>query len=226
MVERRHAVASRRTPWIVTTLGGLGLIVGCGTLVLQGVTPAFSTWSATPVNSQIGLAVGTVAISLPSADTTFSVGASGMVPGDTVERAVAIQNSGTVALSTLTLAMTDAAPTALDNSSGGLTMSLDGCTVPWTQTSLPSGGYSYTCSGTVTPHLTNVVVATVLNGPAQSISGTGSNGICTTPACLPGGEQYLMVQFTVPSTAPSTDQGLSDTIGVTISGVQRNPTAL
>lgn len=227
MSRKKHAFSGSKTPWVVTTLGGLGLIVGCGTLALQGVAPAFSTWSATPVGSSIGLATGTVSVQLASGSTTFSVGATGMVPGDTVQRAVTINNNGTTPLSTITMGVTDATPTALDNASTGLTVAVSECSVAWTQTTLSSGGYTYTCSGTTSAIQSTVATSTVLNSATPiTVSAVGASGVCPDAACAANGTSYLMVQFTLPTSAPSTDQGLSDTLGVTISGVQRAGTSL
>lgn len=69
---------------------------------------------ATPVSS------GTVAIALAS--DTLSTGGANFAPGEEIERPVTLENSGTLALSTIVLTMTDASPTALvTTAAGGMT---------------------------------------------------------------------------------------------------------
>ena len=78
----------------------------------------------------------------------LSVAASGAIPGDTVQRAVTLTNSGDQNLTAITLTTAAAPSSKLDTDAvNGLQMQIDACsTVPWTEAGT-SPSFTYTCSG-------------------------------------------------------------------------------
>jgi spore coat-associated protein N len=106
--------------------------------------------SATSASSSVSS--GTVSIALGAAGTAanrFSVAASGLVPGDTVQRAVTLSNAaGNQALSSIVLTTSATTSSKLDTDPTlGLQLKIDSCSTPWTETGT-APAYAYSCSGT------------------------------------------------------------------------------
>src|SRR4051795_13339093 len=116
-------------------LGSAAGIAGLGT---------YATFtSSTPAEAQT-LAAGTPSIQ-PGATGTGSnrlnVGASGVLPGDTVQRAVDLTNAGNSGLGTVSLTTTASPSSKLDtDAANGLQMTIDSCSGAWTE----SGQQPYT----------------------------------------------------------------------------------
>jgi len=121
-------------------IGAAASIAGLGT---------FATFTSSTSASQ-AIASGTVSITLGASGPAnrLSVGASNLVAGDTIQRAVDLVNNGTISADTLSSIQltTTASPTsALDtDATNGLQMVIDKCSVAWTEAGPP---YTYTCSG-------------------------------------------------------------------------------
>jgi hypothetical protein len=193
---------------ILLTLALVGSAAGIAGL---GTYATFT--SSTPAEAQT-LGAGTVQIQLGADGTAanrLDVGASGIVPGDTVQRAVDLSNSGNAGLGTVSLTTTAAPSSKLDTDAvNGLQMTIDSCSSAWTESSQP---YTYTCPGT-----TSSVVA---SRPA-----IGSNLTLGNAASLvPGSTEHLRVTLTLPQTADSSFEGLTSTVDFVFTGTQRAATS-
>ena len=75
---------------------------------------------------------------------TLPLAVSGLVPGDTITRAINLTNDGNLALGNVSLAATAAAPSVLTTDAvNGLQLAVKSCAVAWTQT----GGPAVTLNG-------------------------------------------------------------------------------
>jgi hypothetical protein len=190
----------------VALLGSAAGIAGLGT---------FATFtSSTPAEAQT-LAAGTVSIQL-GADGTganrLSVGATDIVPGDTIQRAVDLSSTGAnAALGAIALTTSASPSSKLDtDSTNGLQMAIDSCSTAWTESGTP---YTYTCSGT-----TKSVLA------SRPVVGTDL-ALQNLASLTPGGTDHLRVTLTLPTTADNTFQGLTSAIDFVFTGTQRAATS-
>jgi spore coat-associated protein N len=189
-------------------------VLGVTGVLVAGTSVAYSSWTSTAAPpSPLTVSAGTVTLAFGSSQPDqLTVNASNIIPGDTIQRGVELSNTGTVSLASVTFGITDSSPSALVTGTSGLTASIASCSVAWTATALSSGGYTYSCSGTTT---------TVM-------AATSVNALLSTPVALspvnsinPGGNDYLVVTLTLPSSAPNSDQGLSDSLTYNFNGVQQ-----
>ncbi|MHA7168505.1 TasA family protein, partial [Arthrobacter bambusae] len=120
--------------------------------------------------------------------------------------------AGNQNLSAITLT-TAAAPSSLldTNTTMGLQLTVDDCSVPWTEAGT-APAYTYTCTGTTTTVLASrpVIGANVALANLTSVTA--------------GHTDNLRVTLTLPSTADNTLQNQSSTIGFTFTGTQRTAT--
>lgn len=198
----RRAKTGRRVLLSLAMLGVAGSLAAFGT---------YASFTSTTSASQ-SLSTGTVTIALGAAGTAsnrLTVSASGLVPGDTVERAVDLTNSGSQSLSAIALTTTANPSSLLDTDpSNGLQMVLDSCPTPWTEAGT-APAYTYTCGGTVTTVLASGPVITA-NADLPGLS-----------SLAPGGTDHLRVTLTLPSSAGNTFQGLTSTLSYAFTGTQR-----
>lgn len=187
-------------------LGAAASIAGLGT---------FATFSSTANVAQGSINTGSVAIALGAVGPAnrLTIGASGVLPGDTMQRAVDLSNTGAAGtdnLASITLTTTASPSSLLDtDTTNGLQMAIDSCSVAWTEAGPP---YTYTCSGTTK----SVLASTPVIGSNMTLSNLASLAPQTT--------DHLRVTLTLPSTAPNTMQGLSSAITYTFTGTQRAAT--
>jgi spore coat-associated protein N len=174
---------------------------------------AFASFTSTASVSQ-SITSGTVTIALGATGTAnnrLDVAATGVVPGDTIQRAVNVSNTGNQDFASISLTTTASTSSLLDtDATNGLQMVIERCSVAWTESgSAPA--YTYTCSGT-----TSTVVS------SRAIIGSGltfSNVLLTA-----GSTNNLRVTLTLPSTAGNTLQGLTSVISYAFTGTQRAAT--
>ena len=124
-------------------VGAAASVAGLGT---------FGTFTST-TSASAAVASGTVKIDVGAGAAAggvnrLSVAATGLVPGDTVSRAVTLGNTGDQALAGIGLTTTASPSSKLDTDpTMGLQLQIDACSVPWTEAgAAPS--YTYTCTGT------------------------------------------------------------------------------
>jgi spore coat-associated protein N len=183
-------------------VGSAASIAGLGT---------FATFTSSTSASQ-SIQSGTVSIALGAsgAANRLTIGASNLVAGDTIQRAVDLINNGTSSsdnLSSIQLTTTASPSSALDtDATNGLQMQIDKCSVAWTESGPP---YTYTCGGTTT----SVLASRAVIGASLALSGLSS---LTT-----GQTDHLRVELTLPSAAPNSLQGQSSSISYNFVGTQR-----
>jgi spore coat-associated protein N len=175
---------------------------------------AFATFTSTASVSQ-SVTTGTVTIGLGdtgTADNRLDVAATGVVPGDTIQRAVKVSNTGNQDFASISLTTTATTSSLLDtDATNGLQMVIERCSVAWTESgSAPA--YTYACSGT-----TSTVVS------SRAIIGAGvtfANVLLTA-----GSTNHLRVTVSLPSTAGNSLQGLTSVISYAFTGTQRAATS-
>jgi spore coat-associated protein N len=191
-----------------------------GSFAVVGVAAAmaglgtFATFTSSTSASHT-ISSGTVSIALGAtgaATNRLTVGASNVVPGDTIQRAVDLVNNGGASadnLSSIVLTTTASPSSLLDTeATNGLQMVIEKCSVPWTEAGT-APAYTYTCSGTTSTVLSSRAVI----GASMPLSGLAS---LTT-----GSTDHLRVTVTLPTAAPNTMQGLTSTISYNFVGTQR-----
>ena len=134
---------------VLLSLGALGVAGAMAGLGTYGSYTSTTSASAT-------VSTGTVHIDLAAsgAGNRMSVAATGVLPGDTVSRAVDLSSTSSDALASVKLTTTAPVTSSTLNTDGtnGLQLLIQRCTVSWTETAntAPQTGYSYTCGGTTT----------------------------------------------------------------------------
>jgi len=206
----KHALPSQprtstRTKAIVT--GGLLAITVAG---VGGAAFAAFTGTSTASQSVSSGTVSLAGIGTNAAGNRLTVGATNIAPGDTIQRAVTVTNTGTVDLASIVLTTTATTSSLLNtDATNGLQMAIDKCSVAWTESAIP---YTYTCSGTTTSVLaSSPVIGTNLALSNLTLTAAAANN--------------LRVTVTLPSAAGNTFQGLTSVVNYTFTGTQRAATA-
>jgi spore coat-associated protein N len=183
-------------------LGAAASVAGLGT---------FATFTSSTSASH-SIASGTVSIAVGAAGPAnrLTIGANGLVAGDTVQRAVDLVNTGSGTsdnLASIQLTTAAAPSSALDtDASNGLQMVIDKCSVAWTESGPP---YTYTCGGATSTVLASRPVI-------------GSNlALANLASLTTGSTDHLRVTLTLPALAPNSLQGQSSTLSYTFVGTQR-----
>jgi predicted ribosomally synthesized peptide with SipW-like signal peptide len=189
-------------------VGSLGVIGAAAAVAGMGTFGSF-TDSSTPVATTIQS--GTLNIDVTQQGFAVPVTTAGFVPGDSLTRAVNLVNSGNVALGSVTLNTTAAAPSVLTtDATNGLQLAVKSCSVPWTQAGTATAA-TYSCTGTE---------RVLGSGPAVS------NITLNNPASLAAGAtDYLTFAVSLPTTAGNTFQGQSAALSLVFTGTQRTGTA-
>ena len=181
-------------------VGAAASIAGLGT---------YATWtSSTPAQNQT-VSAGTVQIALGSTNR-LTTNATGLVPGDVVERAVDLTGpaSGVTGIGSIALGVTVGASTLLDSdTTNGLHINVDSCPSAWTESGT-APAYTYSCSGSVTSLVSNQPVIGNFNLPSLNSMNVG-------------GVDHLKVKLTLPASAPTTMMGLSDTLSYVFTATAR-----
>lgn len=193
--KRPGSPTARKIVGSLAVIGTAAAVAGLGTY-------GNFTDSTTPISTT--LATGTLSINLTQVGAAVPVSVAGMVPGDSVTRAVNLVNDGDLAMSSVNLVSSATASSILTtDTTNGLRLSVRSCSVPWTAT--------YTCGGTENVLMSNPVV-----GSAQ----------LQNPASLnPGGTDYLVLSVSLPTTAGNEFQGKTAGISLAFTGVSRSGTA-
>ena len=178
----------------------LGLAAG-----LLHLDATHSGFTARSSDGGSSFSTGIVDLSLPAAGpgNRLTVDATGIVPGDQMERVVDLTNGGTLNLSGITVSTTAPLSSALDtDTTHGLQVSIDRCSAPWTEGGA-APGYVYACSGTT---------SSVLSAQPVIMSGAALAGLTATTA---GNTDHLRVVLTFPPAAGDSMQGLSSHLAFT-----------
>jgi spore coat-associated protein N len=181
-------------------IGAAASIAGLGT---------YATWTSSTTAQNQTVSAGTVQIALGSTNR-LTTNATGLVPGDTVERAVDLDGpaSGISGIGSISLGVSVGSSTLLDSdTTNGLHINVDSCPSAWTESGT-APAYTYSCSGSVTSLVSNQPVIGNFNLPNLN-------------AMNVGGTDHLRVKLTLPGTAPTTMMGLSDTLSYVFTATAR-----
>lgn len=199
---------------ILLSVGAIGLAAG-----IAGLS-TFATFtdaeSASPTISS-----GTVDISLGTAggvNNRLTIGATGLVPGDSLQRRVKLTNAGSQNLASVTLTTTAGTSSLLDtDATSGLQMKIERCggTVGWTES--VTTPYTYTCDNVVAGDNLGTK-STVL---AQRAIIGSTLALASMSALTSGGIDDMVVTVNLPSTTGNTFQNLTSTVTYTFDAIQR-----
>ena len=190
----------------IAVLGVAAVLAGPGTFA------AFtsSTNASQPATS------GTVTVALGATNAVtnrLALAATGVVPGDTIQRSFDLANTGNQGLAVVALTTTASPSSPLDtDAANGLQMVLDRCSSTWTESGT-SPAFTYTCGGMIT---------TIIGSRPAIGSNLTMAGLSTLAAA---GTDHLRVTLTLPTTADNTFQGLTSTITYSFAGTQRAASA-
>ncbi|GAB2854521.1 TasA family protein [Nocardioides pacificus] len=192
----------------VVLVGGAASVAGLGT---------FGAFTST-TTAQQSVGSGTVTLDMTQPTTQgLGVAATGMVPGDRIERAVTLTRSGSELFGTVSLTTASVAtptPSILTtNTTMGLQLAVDSCDKAWTV----AADKSLTCSGITTSVLASSPVVAA-NRPLGSVT-TALNNEAIKVA-------NLRVTLALPTAADDTFQGKSDSISFKFDATQRAGKAL
>jgi spore coat-associated protein N len=184
-------------------VGGIGLLVGGLGLIVRGAFAGFTD----STNGSHADTSGNLTLTLPAPGSTnrISVAYPNIRPGDTVQRAFDL-TYGSVYPANVSVTTSASTSSLLDtDATNGLKLTLDRCS----GSTQPGGGwleagsspnYTYTCpSGTI---------ASVL--AQRSI--IGSKVVLSNLNLAANGTDHLRLQVNLPTTSPTTMQGLTSTI--------------
>ncbi|MEC5197800.1 spore coat-associated protein N [Arthrobacter sp. PL16] len=191
----------------VALLGVAASVAGLGTYgSFTSTTSASETVTAGTVDVRLG-AAGTDA-------NRLTIAATGVVPGDTIQRAATLTNAGNQNFGGVTLSTT-ATGTASKLTSdpvNGLQVAVDACSLPWTETGT-APAYTYTCSGSVSSVL-----------PSRAIIGTDIV-LSSLQSITTSSADYLRVTATLPTAADNSFQGLTSSVNFAFTATQRAATS-
>lgn len=186
----------------VAVLGSAAAVAGLGT---------FGTFTSS-TSASTSAATGTVTIALGTAGSAanrLTIGATGLVPDDTMQRAVDLSNTGNQNLASVALTTNATTTSVLDTDTvNGLKLKVDSCSTAWTEAG-SNPAFTYTCSGTTTTLLNSVPVIQA----NQTLAGLSS--------LTAGGVDHLRVTLSLPTSADNSFQAKTSAINFTFLGTQR-----
>jgi spore coat-associated protein N len=205
----------KTTRKILLSLGVLGAaasIAGLGT---------YATFTDSD-NASHTISSGTVDVNLGAvgANNRLTVGATGMVPGDSLQRRVKVTNAGSENFASIKLTTVATTSSVLDtDATSGLQMVIERCTngIGWSESGPP---YTYTCD-LVTAGDNLGTKATVL--ASQRVIGANLT-LSNLSATTAGSTDDLRVTVTLPSGADNTFQNKTSTVQYTFNAEQRAAT--
>lgn len=199
---------------------GLLVVALVGTSLGSTGFATHASWTDTATASQT-ISSGTIDINLGvagSADNRLTIGATNVVPGDTIQRRVKLSSAaGSETLASITLTTSASTSSTLDtDTTNGLQMKIERCNgaLGWLESASP---YTYTCDQAVAGDNAGAR-ATVLVERAVIGSDLALAGM---QALTPGSTDDMVVTLRLPDSTGSTLQGKSSTIVYTFTGTQR-----
>ena len=182
-------------------LGTLGVLGAIGALATAGT---YSLFTDSVTAGPQSIASGSFDLS-DNGVNTLAVAATGVAPGDTVQRTVDLLNNGSVGFSAVNMSIAASTSSLLNtDATNGLQVQVDKCSVAWT----PAGN-AFTCGGTTTAVVTSRAV----------LASIGSLGALN--ALAPAGVDHLKVTLTLPTSADNTFQNLTSGFNYTFDAIQR-----
>ncbi len=167
--------------------------------------------STTSASASVGS--GTVRIELgPAAGANrYEIDVVGMVPGDTIQGAATLNNTGNQNLSAITLTTAATTSSLLDTDSNGLQLKVERCSTAWTEGGT-APAYTYTCPGT----LSTVLAQRPVVGTNMALPGLS--------ATTAGASDNLKVTMSLPAAAGNAFQNQSSVVSFSFTGTQRTST--
>jgi spore coat-associated protein N len=193
---------------VVASLALVGAAAGVAGLGTYGAFTSTTSATTDVASGNVKIALGT------GAANRLSVPAAGLVPGDSVQRAVTLTNAtGNQDLAGITLTTLATTTSKLDTDPTlGLQLAVDNCSVPWTETAV-GAGYTYACTGgTVTQVLASRSVIT-------------DQALANLTSTAAGHTDNLRVTLSLPLGADNTFQAKSSVIDLSFTGTQRSGTS-
>jgi hypothetical protein len=169
---------------------------------------AFATFtSSTNASQTVSTGTVTIALGATGAQTNrLTVNASGLAPGDSIQRSFDVSNTGSLGLASITLTTTAPTSSVLDtDGSNGLQMAIDRCSSAWTESG-SSPAFTYSCSGST---------STVLSSRAVIASNLALSNLS---ALTSGNTDHLRLTLTLPSAADNSFQNQSSVIQYSFTG--------
>lgn len=208
-------LASRKILLSLAAVGAAASIATMGT---------FATFTDTASSTTGNISTGTVDINLGAsgANNRLSIGATGLVPGDTLQRRAVLTNAGSEDLASVSLTTAAGTSSILDtDATDGLQMKIERCTNgTWTESA--STPYTYTCDLLPGTGLNNGTRGTVLAhrsviGSTMSLASMGS--------LTSGGSDDVVITLDLPTSAGNSFQNKTSTIVYTFNATQRAATS-
>jgi spore coat-associated protein N len=195
----------------VKLLVSLAVLAAAASVAGLGTFATFT--SSTSATHTVSSGTLTIALGASGPANRLSVNATAVAPGDTMQRAFDLQNSGSIDLTAAPTLTTTASPSSLldTDATNGLQMVIDKCSVAWTESGPP---YTYTCSGTTT----SVLASRAVIGSAISLSNISDL------VSAGAGPDHLRLTLTLPSSAGNTFQNLTSTLTYQFNATQRAAT--
>ena len=190
---RRHSTATK-------LVASVALVAGSASVAGLGTFGAFT--DTTTANQAV--ASGTVKIGADAA--SMNVPAAGLVPGDTVQRAITLTRGGGETFGSVKLTTTASAQNKLvTDPANGLQLTIEQCPTAWT-----ASGNTWSCSATPTP-----VIA------KRAVIGTGLDLVAPVASLNSRQQSFLRITLTLPTEANNDFQGLSNALTFTFDALQR-----
>ncbi|MGQ0831876.1 MAG: TasA family protein [Microthrixaceae bacterium] len=188
---------------ILASLGLLGAAASVAGLATYATFTDSTTASESISSGLVDINLGAVGV-----DNRLTVAATGIVPGDTMQRAFRLTNSSSDAVAAIALTTSATTSSALDtDATNGLQMLIERCSVAWTESGT-SPAFSYTCSGTTT----TVLATRAIIGSSLALSNL---------TLTSGATDNLRLTLSLPTTAGNTLQNLSSTVLYSFTATQR-----
>jgi spore coat-associated protein N len=194
---------------LIKVFASIAVLGAASSVAALGTYASFT--SSTSASQAISSGSVSIALGATGAANRLTVAASGLVPGDTVQRAVDLTSGSTDSLGSVSLQTAGSPNNALLTDANGLTVKVDKCSVAWTESGT-APAYTYTCSGT-----SSSVLAAAAVGNTSSLSGLAALSTGTST-------DHLLVTLALPTAATNTLQGLSTSITYAFNGTQRTAT--
>ncbi len=198
---------------ILLSVGAVGLAAGIAGLGTFAAFTDTDTGSHTIVSGTVNINLGA-----SGADNRLSVGATGLVPGDSLQRRAKLTNAGNQDLASVTLTTTAGTSSLLDtDATAGLQMKLEKCAgaLGWLESATTP--YTYTCNSVVSGDnlgtRTTVLARRAVIGSAIALSSMSS----LTAAAV----DDMVLTVDLPSTTGNTFQGLTSILTYTFNATQR-----
>lgn len=192
---------------VAKVLGTLGVIGAAAAVAGLGTFGSF-TDSITPVDTNVGTGVLSIALGPAANYATVPAVTGGLMPGDTTSTPFDLWNDGTVDWSAVTFTSWATRSSLLDTDTvNGLQLTIESCPVSWSV----AGPGAYSCEGAVTEFYSGPILMN------QALQGAAS--------LRAGRVDHLLATLEFPGTAGNALQGQVSDLSFTFTATQRDGAA-